>query len=316
MKDFEYVAPRSLREAVALLAEPGVPSRAMAGGTDLLVQLRAGRFSLDRVVDIKSIPELVELDFGPRRGLRVGAAVTCRRFYTDPQVSARYPGLTDAAAIIGGIQIQGRASLGGNLCNAAPSGDSIPALMVHGATALIAGPAGRRSLPVAQFCRGPGQNALAAGELLVALAVPPPRRHTGAHYLRFIPRREMDIAVVGVGAHVELVDRGRAFGRVSLALGAVAPTPVLAEEAAAWLAGKPVDDASIAAAAELAKQAARPISDMRGPAAFRVHLVGVLAQRALAGAVMRARGGTVLNAVQEATAQGTVPPVQRPAAAG
>lgn len=315
MKDFEYVAPCTIREAVSLLAEPGIRSRVMAGGTDLLVQLRAHRFEVDRVVDVKEIPELNELSFGPRRGLRLGAAVSCRRCYLDPAVTARYPGLVDAAAIIGGIQIQGRASLGGNLCNASPSGDAIPALMVHGALAEVAGPGGRRTIPVAEFCQGPGRSILRPDELLVALVLPPPRRYAAGHYQRFIPRREMDIAVVGVGAHVELVSGRRVFGRVSLALGAVAPTPVAATEAAAWLAGREVTDEAITTAAELAKTAARPISDMRGPAEFRLHLVGVLTRRVLQGAVTRARGGFVPNAVQDPALAGSPLPVRRPEAA-
>ena len=299
MKDFEYVAPRTLREAVSLLAEKGAGARALAGGTDLLVQLRARRFVLERVVDVKHVPELNELSFGPRRGLRIGAAVSCWRLYNDPRVVQCYPGLIDAVAIIGGIQIQGRASLGGNLCNASPSADGIPPLIVLGAVAEIAGPDGRRRLPVEVFCTGPGKNALQPGELLVALTLPPLPRAAGAHYLRFIPRREMDIAVVGAGAQVELADRRRIFKSARLALGAVAPVPLFVRQVGELLAGRQVDEAAIEEAAQAAQEAVRPISDMRGPADFRRHLAGVLTRRALRGAVDRACGRFVPNAVQD-----------------
>ncbi len=300
MKDFEYVAPKTLRDAVASLAEKGDKARIMAGGTDLIVQMRIKRHQPERVVDIKHIQEVNELSYGPRRGLVIGAAVPCHRIYGDAEVVERYPGLVDSASIIGGIQIQGRASLGGNLCNAAPSADSIPSLIVHSAICEIAGPNGKRKVPVEDFCTAPGQNVLQAGELLVNLQIPPARKNTGAHYLRFIPRNEMDIAVVGVGAFVELANRRKEFKAVRLSLGAVAPTPVFAREAGGLLVGREVSDEAIAEAAEAAKAAARPISDMRGTAEYRTHLVGVLTRRALQGAVGRARGEFVANAVQEA----------------
>ena len=300
MKDFEYSAPRTLREAMNLLAEKGDGARVLAGGTDLIVQLRVKRLQPERVVDVKNIPEVNELSYGPRKGLRIGAAVPCWRLYNDPDVVDRYPGITDCAAIIGGIQIQGRASLGGNLCNSSPSADSIPALIAYGATCEIAGPSGRRRVAVEEFCTGPGQNVLQPGELLVAIQVPPVRKSSGCHYLRFIPRNEMDIAVVGAGAYVELANRRKEFKVVRIALAAVAPTPLFAREAGALLSGRHVSDETIEEAAEAAKAIARPISDMRGPADFRTHLVGVLTKRALHGAVQRARGEFVANAVQEA----------------
>ncbi len=300
MKDFAYVAPRTLREAISQLAEKGETARALAGGTDLLVQLRSKRFKAERIVDVKNVPELNELSFGPRKGLRIGAAVSCWRIYNDPEVITRYPGLVDSASIIGGIQIQGRATLGGNLCNSAPSADAIPSLIVHSAIAEIAGPNGRRKVPVEEFCTGPGENVLQPGELLVALQLPPPRKFTAAHYLRFIPRDEMDIAVVGAGAYVELANRKRTFKSVRIALSAVAPTPLFAHQAAELLSGRDVSDEVIDEAAKAAQAVARPISDMRAPAAYRLHLVGVLTRRALHGAVARARGQFVANAVQEA----------------
>ncbi|MFP6592364.1 MAG: xanthine dehydrogenase family protein subunit M [Candidatus Latescibacterota bacterium] len=301
MKDFEYTAPQTLREAVKLLAEKGENARVLAGGTDLIVQMRGRRFQPERVVDVKKIAELNELTFSPRKGLRIGAAVPCHLIYKDAEVAERFPGIIDTAMIIGGIQIQGRATLGGNLCNASPSADSIPALIAYGATAEIQGPEGKRKVLVEDFCTAPGSSVLQPGEILVCIQIPQNKNNSGAHYLRFIPRNEMDIAVVGVGAHVELGGRGKkqTFKTVRIALAAVGPTPIFARDAGAGLEGQPVNEESILAAAEAAKAAASPISDMRGPAEYRTHLVGVLTKRALIGAVKRARGQFVPNAVQE-----------------
>ena len=300
MKDFEYCAPSSLRDAVALKAEKGPDARVLAGGTDLIVQLRGKRFAPDHVIDIKNVPEANELSFGPRRGLVIGAGVACWRIYNDAEIVARYPGLVDSASIIGGIQIQGRATFGGNLCNASPSADTIPSLITHSATCNIAGPDGKRSLPVEDFCTAPGQNALAPGEILVSLQIPNPQKNTGAHYQRFIPRNEMDIAVVGVSSHVVLANRGKEFKAARIALAAVGPTPIFARAAGDGLVGKAVSEEAIAEAAAAAQSAATPISDMRGPAQFRTHLVGVLVKRTLEGAIARAKGKFVANAVQEA----------------
>lgn len=300
MKDFAYCAPSTLREAVALKAEKGEAARVLAGGTDLIVQLRGKRFAPDCIIDIKNVPEANELSYGPRRGLVIGAGVSCWRMYNDPEIVDRYPGLVDSAAIIGGIQIQGRATFGGNLCNASPSADTIPSLITHSAVCHIAGPDGKRQVAVEDFCTAPGRSVLAPGEILVSLQIPIARKNTGSHYQRFIPRNEMDIAVVGVSSHVILANRGKEFKAVRIALAAVGPTPIFAREAGDSLAGQAVSDEAIDAAATAAQSAARPISDMRGPAEFRTHLVGVLVKRTLAGAVARARGQFVANAVQEA----------------
>ena len=301
MKNFEYVAPKTVREAVKSLAEKGKEARVLAGGTDLIVQMRIGRRQPQRVIDIKNIPELNELSFSARRGLVIGAAVPCHTIYENAEVVERYPGLIDTVSIVGGIQIQGRATVGGNLCNAAPSADTIPILIAYGAQCDIVGPGGKRTLPVEEVCSAPGQTVLAPDELLVCIKLPANRKNTGAHYLRFIPRNEMDIAVVGAGAYVELGGRGKSqtFKAARIALASVAPTPVFAQAAGDMLVGQAVTDENIEAAAEAAKAAAKPISDMRGPAEFRTHLVGVLTKRALHGAVRRARGEFVANAVQE-----------------
>ena len=300
MKDFEYYAPKTLRETVSLLAEKNGDARILAGGTDLIVQLRSKRFETERVIDIKHVSELNELSFGNRKGLIIGAGVPCWRIYNDAEVVDRYPGLIDSASIIGGIQIQGRATLGGNLCNASPSADTTPSLIAHSAVCHIVGPEGKRSMPVEEFCVAPGKNALNPGELLVSLQIPANKKNQGAHYQRFIPRNEMDIAVVGVGSWVELANRGKEFKKARIALASVGPTPIFASAASEALVGQAVSDEAIAAAGEAAQSVARPISDMRGPAEFRMHLVGVLVKRTLEGAIARAKGQFVANAIQEA----------------
>jgi CO/xanthine dehydrogenase FAD-binding subunit len=290
MRPFDYRAPASIGEAVALLAELDGRARPLAGGTDLLVQLRRHVFDVDLVVDIKRIPELNALSLDPATGLTLGAAVPCARICEHPQVSSHYPCLVDAASIIGGTAIQQRATVGGNLCNAAPSGDAIPALIVLGAECVIAGPGGTRTVPVRAFCTAPGRTVLQRGEILVSIYLPPPTPSSGAHYLRFIPRHEMDIAVVGVGAWVVLRD-GR-IGDARIALGAVAPTPLPADDAAAALIGRAPGEEAYADAARRAQDTACPIDDVRGSIAQRRHLVGVLTKRALRGAVARAGGGS------------------------
>jgi CO/xanthine dehydrogenase FAD-binding subunit len=291
LKDFAYAAPRRLDEAVALLAERGRKAKVLAGGTDIIVQLREGLREADLVLDVKKIPELLELAFRPDGGLTLGAAVPCHRLYADSRIVEAYPSLTDAARIIGGWQIQSRASVGGNLCNSSPAADTIPALIVEDAICRIAGPSGTRTVRAADFCTAPGKNVLAEGELLAAIDLPRPQRRSGSRYLRFIPRNEMDIAVAGAGAWVRVDAAGEVIEAARLALAAVAPTPVAALEAAAWLAGKPPTRETLEQAGELARKVARPISDLRAPADYRLHLVGVLVRRALEGAVARARGG-------------------------
>jgi carbon-monoxide dehydrogenase medium subunit len=252
--------------------------------------MRHGLRAPEVVVDLKRIPELAKLSFDPDTGLTIGAAVSCALLCEFPAVQEHYPALVDAASIIGGPAIRERATLGGNLCNAAPSGDTIPAMIVLGATCTVAGPGGHRSVPVDSFCTAPGQTALAPGELLVNIQVPLPEPNTGAHYLRFIPRGEMDIAVAGAGAWLKLDENGARIIEARIALAAVAPTPLLAAEAGASLRGQVPAEAAFAQAARLAQEAARPISDARGTAAQRLHLVGVLVKRALRGAAQRAKG--------------------------
>jgi|TARA_B100001750_G_scaffold161340_1_gene130140 CO/xanthine dehydrogenase FAD-binding subunit len=286
----DYVAPKSIQEAVELMASKGDQARAMAGGTDLLVQLRGGRRTSEVVVDIKDISELNQLTYDSQKGLTIGAAVPCYKIYQDDQIAGLYPGLVDSASLIGSIQIQGRASIGGNLCNSAPSADGIPALIALGAVANVAGPNGNREIPVEEFCTGPGQNVLGSGEILVSVSIAAPQDNSGAAYLRFIPRNEMDIAVAGVGASVLLDSSGQNFVSARIALASVAPTPVFSKAAGDSLAGKPVSDDSINEAAEKAMGDAKPITDMRGTIKQRTHLIGVLTRRTLDNAIKRARG--------------------------
>ena len=290
MKALGYACPETLEEAVALLAEYDGRARPLAGGTDIIVQVREGHRDLDLMVDVKRIPQLRQLTHDAEQGLVLGAAVPCCEFYENAEIASLYPGLVDAGELVGGTAIQSRASFGGNLCNSSPAADTIPALIAQEAVCVIAGPGGRREVPVESFCTAPGRNVLGRGELLACLRIPTPRPNSGAHYLRFIPRNEMDIAVVGAGAAVVLNDAGDTFVSGRIGLGAVAPTPLLVEEAGEVLSGSPVSDAVIDQAAAAASRAARPISDMRGTIEQRKHLSGVLTRRALVKAVARARG--------------------------
>ena len=289
MQAFEYINAQTVSEVVALLDEKGDQARILAGGTDLIVQAREGKRTLDWMIDIKSIPEVNILDYDSKNGLTLGAAVPCYQIYAVDAICDAYPGLIDATKIIGGTAIQGRAGVGGNLCNASPAADGIPPLIVLNATCVIAGLKGERETPVEDFCTGPGQTALEKGEMLISLKVPAPQKNSSSYYLRFIPRNEMDIAVVGAGASVILDDAKQRIVSAKIALGAVAPTPLFAEEASALLAGKEISDAVIDEAARAAQTIARPISDMRGTAEQRTHLVGVLTRRALNGAIQRVK---------------------------
>jgi xanthine dehydrogenase FAD-binding subunit len=290
MRPFRYRDPATVEEAIGFLQEGGQGARPLAGGTDLLVQLRHGTRQADLLVDVKRIPELSIVRFHPHEGLTLGAAVPCADVADHPDIRSHYPTLVDGAGIIGGSAIRQRATVGGNLCNASPSADAIPALIVLDAVAEIAGPTGRRHVPVASFCVAPGRHVLAQGELLVALHIPPPAPRSGARYLRFTPRGEMDIAVVGAAAWLQLDENSACIQDARIVLSAVAPVPLVATEAAAWLVGQTAGDESFAEAARLAQQAAHPIDDVRGTLLQRVHLVGVMTRRALKGALQRARG--------------------------
>jgi xanthine dehydrogenase FAD-binding subunit len=277
MQAFSYIPTKTIEETVSILSKEGDQARVLSGGTDLLVQMREGRRKVGTVIDIKGVPDVNELSFDTINGLHIGAAVPCYRIYGDRAIAAAYPGLIDAAALIGGVQIQGRASLGGNLCNASPAADSIPALIVYQATCIIAGLNGRRTVPVEDFCVAPGRTVLQRGEILVAIHLPTPARH------------EMDIAVVGAGASVVLDESRAVIESAHISLGAVAPTPLFVSQAGQYLAGRQVSTEAIDEAARIARSAARPITDMRGTVSQRIHLSAVLVRRSLVIAIERAK---------------------------
>jgi len=289
MQAFEYINAKTVSEAVTLLNEKGDKARILAGGTDLIVQAREGKRTLGWMIDIKSIPDVNELSYDSETGLTLGASVPCYQIYADDAVCNAYPGLIDATTIIGGTAIQGRAGVGGNLCNASPAADGIPPLIVLNATCNIAGTNGKREIPVEDFCTAPGQTVLEKGEMLVSIKIPAPQQNSSSYYLRFIPRNEMDIAVVGAGAVVVLDDKKERIISARIALAAVAPTPLFAEEASTLLADREISETAIDEAAQAAQVISRPISDMRGTAEQRTHLVGVLTRRALNGAIQRVR---------------------------
>jgi CO/xanthine dehydrogenase FAD-binding subunit len=282
-----YDAPSTLDQALGIMKQHGENARAFCGGTDIIIQLRAGVRRTEHLVDIKNIKELRTLSFDAKKGLRLGAAVPCIEVFESELMHRHYPGLTEAAHLIGSLQIQNRASVGGNLCNGSPAADTTPALIALNARARIVGPKGDREVPVEEFVVSPGRTVLQPGEILVELLIPPPAAHSSDAYLRFIPRNEMDIAVVGVGTSITL--DGEVVKAARIALGAVGPTPIFATKASESLIGKTLDKAAIEAAAQLAIEAATPIDDMRGTAEFRKHVTGVLTRRTIQIAAERAR---------------------------
>jgi carbon-monoxide dehydrogenase medium subunit len=289
MQAFSYVPARTLEEATAVLAKEGDKARLLSGGTDILVMLREGRRKASVVVDVKGIPQLNELSYDPKRGLTIGAAVPCHKIYGHAAIANAYPGLIDSVSLIGGVAIQGRATLGGNIGTASPAGDSLPMLIALEAVCLVARGGIRKEVPIEKMFVGPGKTILQPDEILVQIMIPAPARNSGAAYLRFIPRNEMDIAVTSAGVNVVLSEDKGTFTKARIALGAVAPTPLFVPEAGAALVGKPVNEASIEVAARAAQAAARPISDMRGSAEQRKQLAYVMTKRALAQAVERAK---------------------------
>jgi len=287
MQAVKYARASSVDEAVTLLRDGGETARVLAGGTDVIVQARERRRHIELFVDIKHIPELTSLTHDGGGGLTVGAATPLYRIYGDAEVVRRFPALAESAHVIGGKAIQGRASLGGNLANASPAADSIPAMIVLAGVARVAGPRGPREVPVAEFCAGPGRNVLQPGEFITSIYFPPPAAGSGQAWERFIPRNEMDIAVVNAATY--LAFDGDVVTEARFALGAVAATPLSVPAAAEAVVGRRLTDETIAAAAEAARQTATPISDMRGTIRQRKHLVGVLTEHVIRRAVARAR---------------------------
>ena len=286
MHEFSYEAPTTVDQAVKLLSSDGDTARVICGGTDLLIQMRNAVRKPRLLVDVKNIREMRDISYDAKAGLRLGAAVPCIEIYESEVMHRHYPGLTEAAHLIGSLQIQSRASIGGNLCNASPAADTSSALLAVGAIAKIVGPKGTREVAVDKFFTGPGQSVLQPGEMVTQILIPFFAPHTSDRYIRMIPRNEMDIAIVGAGASVTL--DGDKVSAVRIGLGAVAPTPVLAPKAAEYVIGKKLDEKTAERAGELARESAVPIDDMRGTAEYRVHVIGVLTRRALLGAAERA----------------------------
>ncbi len=281
-----YEAPETMEAAVELLSSDE-GARVLAGGTDLLVQLRAEMIEPSLVVDVKRIAAMREIT-KENDGIRVGAAVAGAELGEHEEFKATWPGVLEAFELIGSTQIQGRATMGGNLCNASPAADSVPAMIAAGATATILGPGGQRDVPVEDIAIGPGQTSLDKGELVTSFFFPKPAARTGDAYLRFIPRTEMDIAVVGAGICLTLDDLDICkAARVSL--GAVAARALVVDEAADALIGTPVDEAALAKLAEAASAAAKPIDDKRGTKEFRIQVMGVMARRTAEIALARAK---------------------------
>ncbi len=287
MADLSYAAPDSVEAAVAMIAEAGGGARVMAGGTDVLVLLHGEVIEPDLIVDIKNIPDLRAIT-AEDGGWRVGAAVPGMELMGHEGFASDWPGVIEGVALIGSIQIKGRASVGGNLCNASPAADSVPPMIAAGAVANIIGPNGARTAPVEDIITGPGQTSLALGEIIVSFSLPARAPHSGDCYLRLTPRTEMDIAVVGVGVNLTLDDSGTCTA-ARVALGAVAPTPLLVADAAAALIGSKVDASALGDMAGAASAACNPIDDKRGTIEYRVKTTGVMARRAAEKALERAQ---------------------------
>jgi carbon-monoxide dehydrogenase medium subunit len=288
MTDIWYVAPTTLEEAIGAFAAAGSAARILAGGTDLLVQMRSGSVRPELIVDIKKIAEMTDIAETSDGGFRIGAAVSGAVLAEHPRFRKVWPGVLEAVNLIGSKQVQGRASAGGNLCNGSPAGDSVPAMIAAGAVVTVQGPNGRRELKVEDVPAGPGRTNLTPGEILVSFKLPPRPSGSGDAYLRMIPRTEMDIAVVGCGVSLTLKDGICTAARVGL--GAVAPTVLLVNDAAKALIGSKLDDAALETAADACRAACRPIDDKRGTVIYRTKIAGVLLKRTATIAVKRAQG--------------------------
>ncbi len=287
MASLSYAAPTSVEEAVRALSAAQGLAKIMSGGTDLLVQMRSGRVKPQAIVDTKKIPGIIGVT-AKDGGFVIGAATPGAVLGETKALAAAWPGVVEAANLIGSTQVQGRASLAGNLCNASPAADSVPAMIAARAVAVVVGPNGRREIPVEAVVTGPGRISLARDEFILEFRLPPRPARSADAYLRFIPRTEMDIAVVGAAVNVTLGADG-VCTEARVALGAVAPTPVLVPDAAAALVGHRLDDATLAAIDAAARAACDPIDDKRGTIAFRTEVAGVLVRRVAAIAFQRAQ---------------------------
>ena len=289
MKRFEYLEAHTLRQAIGMLQRHGEQARIVAGSTDFLVRWRAGFWHPDYVVNIQYIPGLSRVAFSRRNGLRLGALVTIQTLEQHPVIRQHYPALAAAAASFAGVQVRNLATVGGNICNASPSGDTLPALLAYGAECRLSGSNGHRLVALDQLFAGPGQTILAQDELLTEITLPPPSPNSGSLYIKHSPRGAMDIATVSVAAEVS-VDRSGVCADARIALGAVAPTPLRAYAAEDMLRGEALGDDVLQAAANHAMSQVSPIDDVRGTARYRREMVGVLTRRALEQATVAATG--------------------------
>jgi aerobic carbon-monoxide dehydrogenase medium subunit len=289
MARFDYLEPHTLKQAISLLQRHGDQARIVAGSTDFLVRWRQGSWRPQYVVNIQHIPGLNRISYSPRNGLRLGALVTVQTLETHPVVREKYPALATGATSFAGVQVRNLATVGGNICNASPAGDTLPALLAFDAQCRIVGPDGERWVSLDQFFVGPGRTALQPGEILTELQLPPPLPNSGSLYIKHSPRGAMDIAAIGVASAVSLEDGGRVCRDVKIALGAVASAPIRAYSAEDMLRGQTITPGLIEAAAQEAQNRATPIDDVRATAMYRKTIVGVLAQRTLERAVDMAR---------------------------
>jgi carbon-monoxide dehydrogenase medium subunit len=283
----DYIAPTSVEDAIGALSRGGAGARVLSGGTDLLVQMKAGRVKPGLIVDLKPIPGAVGIRGSAESGFVIGAATSGALLGEHPTLSKAWPGVVEGVNLIGSTQVQGRASLAGNLCNASPAADSVPALVAARATAVVVGPNGQREVPVEEIPVGPGKTSLGPGEFVMEFKLPARPGKAADAYLRFIPRTEMDIAVVGAGVNLKL-DASGVVTEAHVALGAVAPTVLLVAEAGQALVGSKLEEAALARLDAAAQAACRPISDKRGTAEYRTQIAGVLARRAAQIAYSRA----------------------------
>ncbi|WP_137933309.1 FAD binding domain-containing protein [Mesorhizobium comanense] len=283
-----YIRPLSIEDAVGQLAGSAGPAAILAGGSDLLVRMKGGFVEPELIVDIKGIPGFSDIR-ETADGFSIGAAVPCAVLGEHAVLKKAWPGVVEAAKLIGSKQVQGRCTITGNLCNASPAADSVPALVAAGARAVVTGPSGTRTIAVETVPTGPGKTSLAKGEIIEAILLGKRAPHSGDAYLRFIPRTEMDIAVVSAGVNLTLDEAG-VIRAARVALGAAAPTVLLVEEAAEALVGRKLDDAALERLAKVCSGACRPIDDKRGTIEFRRKVAGVLAGRAATTAYARAGG--------------------------
>ena len=287
MESVEFERPGTVEEAVALLQGASGNAKILAGGTDLLVQLRAHMVEPDVIIDIKHIEETRTLTKNSDGSYTIGAAVAGAEAGDRDDITKDWPGVVEGWELIGSTQIQGRASLGGNLCNASPAGDSVPAMVAAGMTVNIAGPNGRRTIPVEEVTVAPGRTCLEKGEFVVSFNLPARPAGGGDAYLRLIPRTEMDIAVVGCGVAITLDDAG-VVKTAKISLGAVAATVLVVEDAAKAIIGTKLDADAMSALDAACQAACKPIDDKRGTIEYRTKIAGVLARRAVTIAAERA----------------------------